>query len=127
MNNSPYYVRNDSILCRFNPTFRISSTIAIVYDRETNTLLKVGAISDTYEYYETMCSQYLKHGLCGVANSIRFVTLGAKGDGVCFTLEEICTLVNWFQNSGTDINSIIDNPDMTDVRNKIKHLQELGF
>ena len=132
--NGNYYVQYGSIYSRANSGVMFDEDTTIIVDKECGTLLKVGRKDQLKTYYDTMCQKYNAAGLSHVNDNLMLITFHVKYDnldfapeGYNFDIDEICTIINWFNNSiGNQMKTFLDMP-LEDAKTKIKQLQKIGF
>ena len=129
-----YYVQDGSIFNRYNNSF-FDEDVTIIIDTSEGILLKVGKKDNITKYFETMCSKYNNMGLTDMISSMKLITfyvkypnLGFEPDGYNFDIDEICTIINWFNNHiGPDNMNEFLNQSLDEMKCKIKKLQNIGF
>ena len=116
--NGPWHVDNGSMIsnsthCMLDEDISVCVSIDAIDNRLI--LHKVGKTSFIKEYYDTAVQRFIDIGLPEMAN------------GYNFTIDEICTLINWWSNSpGAQGSEILTMP-INDVKDKLKLLSNTGF
>lgn len=101
----------------------------------TGTVLKIGPKDKIEPYYRTMLQRYNQIGFPELYKDIKLITFNVKynefgfnPEGYNFSIDEVCTIINWFWNSiGDKMNEFLSMSDLGAVKAKIEHLQFLGF
>ena len=121
--NMNYTVKNNKLYCNSNN--KTIENPAILIDRETGTLLKVGDIDFINKYLITASYQYNKLGLTNIAATLMLINFNkfTKIDN-----DGIATIINYFSNTiGADkINEILSMNEK-ELIDKIASLQKLEF
>lgn len=133
--NGPYYTQNGSIYSRYNDGFMMDEDSSVIVDVGTGTLLKVGKRENIEPYYRTMCQKYNQMGFPEFYETLRLVTFNVKyeelnfaPEGYNFSIDEVCTIINWFNNSiGDKMKEFLDNTNLNAVKAEIERLQLFGF
>ena len=126
--NGPYYTHDGSIYNPFVPQFVMNENASILIDIETGTLLKVGERKIIEPYYLTMCQKCHKIGYTTMTNALQIITFNVKSEPYDFDIDDICTIINWFNNSiGEQMKKFLNNNDQNEIKATIKRLQSLGF
>lgn len=129
-----YYVQYGSIYSHSNPGVMLDEDITIVVDTEVGSLLKIGKKDWVEKYFHDMCSKYVSAGFPEMQNELQLITfhvkyenLGFAPEGYNFDIDEICTIINWFNNSiGDKLKWFLGLP-LDEAKAQIKRLQEVGF
>lgn len=131
-----WYVDDGSMFNRYSGTM-LDEDIAIIIDscqeEDVGSLLKVGRYEDMARYLNklgpvtsTVCSiSLIKFNVMfeGTAENPD----GFKPDGYNFTVDEICTIINWFGNCiGGQMGTFLSLP-LDEAKKKIESLQKIGF
>jgi hypothetical protein len=126
-------VYNGSIMSK-NP-MKIYDEIAIIIDVEIGCLLKLGDPSQVKEYYNTIISRY-KTINPDYGKSLIYIEFNAKIGNTEIdhyfkselSKDEICTLINYFQNSiGTERMNQILAMNANSLHLELKKLADIGF
>lgn len=129
-----YYVQYGSIYSRSNPGVMLDEDITIVVDTEVGSLLKIGKKDWVTEYFNNMCKKYVDNGYPEMVDSLRLITfhvkyenLGFEPEGYNFDIDEVCIIINWFNNSiGERLKWFLELP-LDEAKAEIKRLQMFGF
>jgi hypothetical protein len=126
----------DGSLYDFNLNIVENLSVIIDVSGEVLTLLKYGEKEMVSEYYQLMIDRYTEVRLYDMIAGIQFISFDVE-TGFCdydkmtkakFTVDELCTLLNWMHNSISTkqfIELINSNEDF--IHKKLKELSELGF
>ncbi len=133
--NGHYYVENGSIYSRINGAFMIDEDATILLDTECGTLLKIGQKQSVTDYFNTMVTKYLEAGFADIANGLKLITfqikyeeLGFEPDGYNLNIDEVCTLINWFNNCvGAERMKWFLSLDLEQIKEHIKKLTAFDF
>lgn len=119
-----YSTENSYICCKNKRIADSKKGVAMVVDINCGTLLKIGKINDMINYATTVRDSYNKIGLPMVANDIVLIIYDETSK---LSSDEICTIINWFNNSiGPKMKEFIE-LDYDEALKEIKRLKELGF
>lgn len=141
--NGPWYMNCGSMFNKYNKGIMLDDDIAILIDScpedDTGSLLKVGKYENVSNYFNTLIERYSTmnhHQLYKDMSIIKFNVMyegteynpaGYKPDGHNFTVDEICTIINWFSNHiGKQMDWFLKLP-LDEAKAKIASLQEIGF
>ena len=130
----PWYVVGGSMFNRYGGTVMLDEDIAIIIDscpeEDRGVLLKVGRYDDMALYLDKLGPVF------DTVSLIRFNVMfegtdenpdGFKPDGYNFTVDEICTIINWFGNCiGGQMGAFLSLP-LDEAKKKIESLQQIGF
>lgn len=129
-----YYVQYGSIYSHSNPGVMLDEDITIVVDTEVGSLLKIGKKDWVEKYFHDMCNKYVSAGFPEMNDHLQLITfhvkyenLGFAPEGYNFDIDEICTIINWFNNSIGDKLKWFLGLSLDDAKAHIKKLQEIGF
>ena len=142
--NGPWYVDNGSMYNRCNSSVMLDEDIAILVDSDVENdvgcLLKIGKYDTVSEYYNRYVESF-KNGksprqidtLMVIRFNVKFEAIPEHGvsefapDGYNFTVDEICTILNWFNNCiGKKMGEFLT-MSLDDAKAKIESLQKAGF
>lgn len=101
--------------------------IGLIIDKETGTVYKIGDTerTDIEAYYQNIINKYRESGLSDMADNLIFVAFD-RYRGI-LDIDEICTLVNYFFNHiGEKLMETLSLDEVA-LKEKIKHLQDVGF
>jgi hypothetical protein len=130
-----YFTQYGSIYAKSNPGIMLDEDITIVIDIESGILMKVGKKDMVEAYFNDSVSKYVAVGFPEMQNKLKLITfkvkyeeLGFAPEGYNFDIDEICTILNWFNNSigGTKMKWFLESP-LDAVKSEIKRLQGFGF
>lgn len=133
--NGIYYTQYGSIFSRYNDSLMLDEDVTILIDKELGTLLKIGKKQNVTNYFNTMCDQYIRHGIPEMTENLQVITFHVKypelefePDGYNFDIDEVCTIINWFNNH-LDAETIMKflHSSLDDMKTKIKELQAIGL
>lgn len=131
------YTSNGSILSRTDPSIMLDENIAvcIAVDNDENTisLMKYGNYDSVSSYYKNSIKKLIDSGLEELASEWKLLTFNTAypelcfaPDGYNFTIDEICTLLNYWCNvSLTSADILLMSVD--DAKHKIKSLADFGY
>ena len=135
--NGPWHVDNGSMIsnsihCMLDEDISVCVSIDAIDKRLI--LHKVGKTSFIKEYYDTAVQRFIDIGLPEMANEWKLISFNVQypefnftPEGYNFTIDEICTLINWWSNSPGASGSEILTMSINDVKNKLKMLSKIGF
>lgn len=135
--NGPWHVDNGSMIsnsihCMLDEDISVCVSIDAIDKRLI--LHKVGKTSFIKEYYDTAVQRFIDIGLPEMANEWKLISFNVQypefnftPEGYNFTIDEICTLINWWSNSPGASGSEILTMSINDVKNKLKMLSDIGF
>lgn len=139
----PWYVENGSMLNRNNSQM-LDEDIAILIEScpedDLGVLLKVGTWDKVSKYYEETVDKYNTMWMPNAYKDMRLIHFNVKFDaipehdipefapeGYNFTVDEICTIINWFYNHiGAKMDEFLKLP-LSEAKLKIQSLQKIGF
>ena len=118
-----YYVQCGSIYSRCNQSIMLDEDVTVILDIDVGTLIKVGKKDWVENYFNEMCRSYMDVGCQSIVDGLKLMTFDAK-----FDIDEICTIINWFNNSiGGERMRWFLSLSFDDVKSEIKRLQNIGF
>lgn len=135
--NGPWHVDNGSMIsnsthCMLDEDISVCVSIDAIDNRLI--LHKVGKTSFIKEYYDTAVQRFIDIGLPEMANEWKLISFNVQypefnftPEGYNFTIDEICTLINWWSNSPGSPGSEILTMPINDVKDKLKMLSSIGF
>lgn len=129
----PCYVENGSILSKYN-SLMLDEDTTILVDVETGALLKYGHKAMVEKYYNKTVEKSAKAKI-DLYDTWRLITFHVRydefdfaPDGYNLDIDEICTIINWFNNHiGGQAMSDFLNSSIEKIRAKITSLQKIGF
>lgn len=139
----PWYIQNGSLCNRISNTFYdedIAMLIETNEEEDTGILHKVGRFENVSKYFDEMTSKLERIGMTDSYKDLHLIQFNVKfeaipdldvpefaPEGYNFTVDEICTIVNWFNNSiGGEMGKFLALP-LIEMKNKIQSLQRIGF
>ena len=136
----PWYMKDGSMFNKAN-NIMLDEDIAILVDLdgESSTLLKIGRYENVLNRFNELIERYSlinQHQMYTTLEVIKFNVMfegtdfnpaGYKPDGHNFTVDEICTILNWFGNCIGEQMEIFLKLPLEEAKAKIKSLQEIGF
>ena len=136
--NGPLYVDNGSILSHVNKDILLDEDISacITVDNDDNRLIlhKYGKHEYVKQYYDKVVHRLSDMNCIDLANEWKLISFNVQypefnfvPDGHNFTIDEICTLLNWWSNCPGDEGSEIFNLSIDDIKIKLKNLASYGF
>lgn len=121
----------------------LDEDIAILVDIEDDgigTFLKIGKYDSLNSYYTTMINKYAELGHQELGEGLKLIKFNVKfegnpelgipdfaPDGYNLTVDEICTIVNWFANCSCQNMKQFFELSLDDLKEEIKRLQEIGY
>ena len=133
--NGPYFVNNGSICSMYNNGFMVDEDTTILVDLAVGTLLRVGKKEIVTNYYNVIVEKYTKLDCLELLEEMKLITfnicypnLEYKPDNYNFTIDEVCTIINWFSNSiGAEKMKWFLSLNLNDAKQHIECLQGIGF
>jgi hypothetical protein len=132
--NCNFYVENGSIYNRANPNVMLDEDITIIVDIENGILHKVGHKDWVTDYFNEMCQKYIDAGIPEMAAELKLIVFNSEivnpnevSKEHDYYINAVCTIINWFSNAiGDKMKWFLELP-VTEAKNQIKKLQEIGF
>ena len=139
----PWHTNNGSIFNKTN-TVMLDEDIAILIDcdveNDYSTVLKIGPYDMVSNYFEKMINKYNLNGFADTCENMKIIKFNVKFNAIKkynipefapyghnFTIDEICTIINWFSNHiGKQMDEFLK-LSLDDAKSKIKKLQTIGF
>lgn len=131
--NGAYYVMYGSIFSRYNEGFMIDEDATILIDTAAGALLKVGKKGAVTSYFNKMTEGYKAVGvvnddLCLITFHVKYPELDFEPEGYNFDIDEICTIINYFNDSiGPELMNEFVNSGIDAMKARVKELQDMGF
>lgn len=120
--------------------YKCLDTPAVIIDKPENeddyvTFHKVGSVGNIREIYDDMCKKFNAAGFKDMADSLMMFTFNVKSSWsqctdkhTIFSADEVCTIINWLQNSISvgDLNKFLAlNED--GMHKRVAELASYGF
>lgn len=139
----PWHTMHGSMFNKSN-SIMLDEDIAIIIDScpedDFSALLKVGTWDKISTHFKEMVDKYNAIGMPETYENMKTIKFNVKfegipeqnipdfaPDGYNFTVDEICTVINWFSNHiGKQMDEFLKLP-LDEAKNKIKSLQRIGF
>lgn len=130
----PCYVENGSIFNDYISELMLDEDITILVDIKTGILLRYGHKNMVERYFNKTVEKSVKAQI-DMCSTWRLITFYVKHDELDFApdgynldIDEICTIINWFNNNiGGQAMSDFLNASIEEIRAKIASLQKIGF
>ena len=133
----PWYTDNGSMLSRITGTMLDEDiAVCITIDANDNSLIlhKIGKMAFIKDYYDTAVQRLASIGCQEIANEWKLISFNVQypefnfvPEGYNFTIDEICTLINWWNNSPGAEGSKILTMSIDDAKDKLELLSRIGF
>ena len=140
--HGPYYVSHGSMYFKDN-NFFLDEDIAILVDIDedgTGTLLKVGKTKSLQDYFNTAANKYKALGYSDLISTWKLISFNIKFDAIPelnlpefapeghnLTVDDICTIINWFMNCSCQNMGKFFSLSKDDLRTQIDMLQKVGY
>lgn len=141
--NGPWYVKYGSMFNKYNDGIMLDEDIAILIDScpedDRGIVLKVGKYENVLKYFNSLIEKYNKNNIPEYYETMSIIKFnvmfegveenpkGFKPNGYNFTVDEICTIINWFLNCiGAEMDKFL-HLSLDEAKAKIIKLQEIGF
>lgn len=133
----PWYTDNGSMISRITHTILDEDiAVCITVDADDNSLIlhKIGKMEFIKNYYDTAVQRLAGIGCQDLANEWKLISFNVQypefnfaPEDYNFTIDEICTLINWWNNSpGAEGSKILTMP-IDDAKDKLEMLSRIGF
>lgn len=133
----PWYTDNGSMISRITGTILDEDiAICISIDADDNLLIahKVGKMKQIRTYYDTTVQKLVSRGCQELASEWKLISFNVQypefsfaPEGYNFTIDEICTLINWWNNSPGTEGSKILSMSIDEAKDKLEMLSRIGF
>lgn len=132
-----WFVDNGTMINRITG-LHLDEDIAVCYssnaDDEIFSLHKVGKSENVELYYNKAITKLIANGFSDLANefktfkfNIKYPELNYTPNNYNFTIDEVCTLINWWSNSPGYNGIGILTMSLDEIKAKLEKLQEIGF
>ena len=134
--NGPYRVENGALLLPTGNMINDNISVCLSVDTEDGHIMlhKIGTTESVKKYHQNTVRKLLQAGLTDMANEykcisfhIQYPNLAFTPDGYNFTMDDVCTLINWWVNYPNDNGSEILNMPLDEIRAKIQKLAIAGY
>ena len=133
----PWYTDNGSMVSKITGTILdedIAICISIGADDNLLTAHKVGKMKQIRTYYDTVVQKLVSIGFQEFASEWKLISFNVQysefnfaPEGYNFTIDEVCTLINWWNNSPGAEGSKILSMSADDAKDKLEMLSRIGF
>lgn len=134
--NGPYRVENGSLLLPTGNMINDNISICLSINTKDGHIIlhKIGTTEFVKKYHQNTVRKLLHAGLTDTANEykcisfdIRYPNLKFTPDGYNFTMDEVCTIINWSINCPNDNGSDILSMSLDEIRANIQKLAIAGY
>lgn len=133
----PWYTDNGSMISRITHTMLDEDiAVCITVDADDNSLIlhKIGKMEFIKNYYDTAVQRLASIGCQDLANEWKLISFNVQypefnfaPKGYNFTIDEICTLINWWNNSPGSEGGEILTMSIDNAKDKLAMLSRIGF
>lgn len=134
----PWYTNYGSMFNKYNDGVMLDEDIAILVTIDAQdgigTLHKVGKVEPLKQYMDMVVNKYLQNGFTEMASEwkliqffVKYEELNFTPDGYNLDIDEVCTLINWFQNCSCQNMKAFFELSLEAIKGKIADLQRIGY